>query len=57
MPQDLVFNEKIINPANIVSTNLENEIIEALPDPLNIWEHLKQKSDYDDVEIDEQTLK
>ena len=34
-----------------------NKIIEVVPEPVNIWEYLKQKSNYDDVEINEQTLK
>ena len=57
MPEDLVFNDKVINQTNTVSTMQVNKIIEVVPEPVNIWEYLKQKSNYDDVEIDEQTLK
>jgi len=57
VPEDLVFNDKAINQTNTVSTMQVNKIIEVVPEPVNIWEYLKQKSNYDDVEIDEQTLK
>ena len=57
MPEDLVFNDKAINQTNTVSTMQVNKIIEVVPEPVNIWEYLKQKSNYDDVEINEQTLK
>ena len=57
VPEDLVFNDKFINQTNTVSTMQVNKIIEVVPEPVNIWEYLKQKSNYDDVEIDEQTLK
>ena len=57
VPEDLVFNDKVINQTNAVSTMQVNKIIEVVPEPVNIWEYLKQKSNYDDVEINEQTLK
>ena len=57
VPEDLVFNDKVINQTNTVSTMQVNKIIEVVPEPVNIWEYLKQKSNYDDVEINEQTLK
>ena len=57
VPEELMFKDSKVAPVNSVSTNEINEIIETVPEPLNVWDYLKQESNYDAVDIDEQTLK
>ena len=57
VPEELMFKDSKVAPVNSVSTNEINEIIETVPELLNVWDYLKQESNYDAVDIDEQTLK
>lgn len=52
-----ISEKKFIEPADSIAVNIEPVIIENVQtDPKNVWEYLKQNSNYDDVDINERII-